>query len=202
MHRFFRRSLSVLSAVLVLGPAALPQVVAAETFRIDPVHTTVEFKVRHLLTKTSGVFRKFDGSVDFDPDDPDEVKVEGSIDVTSIDTGNAKRDDHLRGADFFNVEKYPVITFKAGELEDVDAEKMTAKLRGELTMLGVTKPVVMDVGFYGTVVDPWGNKKAGFGGTTTINRKDYGMEWNKALDAGGLVLGEEVEISVQVEASF
>jgi polyisoprenoid-binding protein YceI len=201
MHRI-RRRLTTLLVAIVVATAAVPDVAMAETFRIDPVHTTVEFRIRHLLTKTTGVFRKFDGSVVFDPDDPDKVKVEGFIDVNSIDTGNAKRDDHLRGADFFNVEKYPMITFKAGDLEEVDAEKMTGKLRGELTMLGVTKPVVIDVGFYGTVVDPWGNKKAGFGGTTTLNRKDFGMVWNKALDAGGVVLGEDVDVSIQVEASY
>lgn len=191
------------NAALVVAFAVTSALIAppafATTYSVDPSHTSVIFKVRHLLGKVTGRFHKFDGTVDLDPVQRDAVSVTGSIDVASIDTDEAKRDEHLRSPDFFDAAKFPKITFKAGALSAVNADKTKAKLTGELTMHGVTRPIVLDVEWFGTVTDPWGNKKAGFDGTTKLNRKDFGMVWNKALDSGGLLVGDEVEIELHVE---
>ncbi|HYB97706.1 MAG TPA: YceI family protein [Candidatus Limnocylindrales bacterium] len=171
------------------------------TFQVDKSHSSVNFRIRHLLSKVTGQFRSFGGTVVLDPVKRDTVKVEGTIDVASIDTGDAKRDEHLRNEDFFDVARHPKITFKADKLTDVNDDKTAGKLHGELTMHGVTRPIVIEVEWYGVATDPWGNSKAGFAGTTKLNRKDYGIEWNKSLDSGGLLIGEEVEIELQMEAA-
>ncbi len=185
-----------LALLLTAAPAQ------ADTYKVDAVHTSVAFQIRHLLTKTSGKFAEFEGTIEIDPQARDTLEVTGSIETASIDTGDEERDEHLRGEDFFNVEKYPKITFKAGELTDVNDDRTKGKLSGSLSMHGVTKPIVLDVEWFGTTTDPWGNKKAGFAGTTTVNRKDYGIIWNKALDSGGFVIGNEVEIEINVEANL
>ncbi|HYC54427.1 MAG TPA: YceI family protein [Candidatus Binatia bacterium] len=183
--------------LLPLSPARAEQT----AFQVDKSHSSVNFRIRHLLSKVAGHFGEFEGTVTLDPEKRDTVKVEGSIDVASIDTGDEKRDAHLRNEDFFDVARHPEITFKADKLTDVSADKTSGKLHGQLTMHGVTKPIVIDVEWYGVATDPWGNKKAGFAGTTKLNRKDYGIEWNKSLDSGGVLVGDEVEIELQMEAS-
>ena len=194
---------SPIAASLALG-AALTTLLAASsavatTYSIDSAHTAVLFKVRHLVSKTTGRFDKFEGTVDIDPKERGSLKVTGSIDVDSIDTDEPKRDAHLRGADFFDAARFPKITFSAGSLSEVNADRTKGKLSGDITIHGVTKPIVLQVEWLGTVTDPWGNNKAGFDATTTINRKDFGLVWNKTLDSGGLMIGDEIEIELHVE---
>jgi polyisoprenoid-binding protein YceI len=185
--------------VLVLAAGLLSRPAAATTYKVDPTHTSVTFLVRHLFTNVEGRFRTFDGEIVFDPAAPEKTAVKGSIDVASIDTNVAKRDEHLRGPDFFDVAKFPKITFASTGVSDVDTAKNTGKLQGNLTIHGVTKPVVLDAQFLGAATDPWGNKKAGFSGTTTIDRKEFGLGWNKALETGGFLVGDEVTIRINVE---
>lgn len=188
---------------LALGLAAASAAQAdVQTYEIDKVHSNITFKIRHLLSKTTGKFLQFSGNVAIDPEKRDSVKVQATIDVESVDTDDAKRDSHLRGEDFFNVAKNPTMTFTGGELTNVNADRTNGKLAGTLTLMGVSKPVVLDVDWLGTATDPWGNQKAAFSGTTTINRKDFGIIWNKTLDSGGYLIGDEVEIEINIESQL
>jgi polyisoprenoid-binding protein YceI len=164
---------------------------------IDKDHTTVDFQVQHLLGKQRGQFDDFDGSFDFDPAHPSKSTVTFTIQAASVDTSNKKRDEHLRSQDFFNVEKFKTLTFKTTSFRAAGDKKF--KLSGDLTIHGVTKPVVFDVDYLGNIKDPWGNNRAAFTAVTKISRKDYGLTWNKVLEAGGLMVGDEVEISINVE---
>jgi polyisoprenoid-binding protein YceI len=192
------RSLILAGALIAATTSAAP----AKTFTVDADHTSVSFRVRHLFTKVNGRFDKFSGKIDFDPAKPEQAKVEGTIDVSSINTNVDKRDNHLRSKDFFDVEKYPTITFTSTQVTDVDAANKTGKLHGNLTMHGVTKPVVLNVAFLGEATDPWGNKKGGFNATTTINRTDFGLNWNETLETGGVLVGDEVEIEIAAEGGI
>jgi len=185
--------------VLVLAASLLSLPARAATYKVDPGHTSVTFLVRHLLTNVEGRFRTFEGQIVFDPAAPEKTVVKGSIDVSSIDTNVAKRDDHLRSAEFFDGAKFPKIEFASTSVSDVDATKRAGKIHGNLTIHGVTKPVVLDAQFLGAATDPWGNKKGGFSASTTIDRKDFGLTWNKTLDTGGLLVGDEVTIRINVE---
>ncbi len=188
------RKLLVLSAVLaVLSPA-----VRAETYEIDASHSQVGFRIKHLVGKVPGRFTGFSGTIEFTPGKPESWKVVAKIDPATINTDNEKRDGHLKSPDFFDVAKYPEMSFKSTKVTDAKGE--TAKLHGELTMHGVTKPVVLDLELGGTTKDPWGNTRAGFTATGKVNRKDFGIVWNKTLDAGGLMLGEEVSVSLDIES--
>ena len=187
------------AAVIMLPLLLVPLASYGTTFKVDREHTNVTFEVRHLFTNVNGRFNDFQGQIQFDPEKPGEVKVDGVIDAASINTNNEKRDQHLRSKDFFDVEKYPQIMFVSTKVTDVDPAKKTGKLHGTLTMHGVEKPVVLNVAYLGTGADPWGNTRAGFTAKTTINRKDYGVNWNETLDTGGLLLGEEIEIAINVE---
>ena len=188
----------ILLALVFLS--SFPLAASAKPLKVDPAHTGVGFQIRHLFSNVPGRFDKFEGTIDLDPAAPEKTSIVGSIDAASIDTDNEKRDAHLRNEDFFHVEKYPKITFKSTKVTDVDKEKKTAKIHGDLTMHGVTKPVVLDGAFLGSGPGPQGDQRYGFHGETTINRKDFGIAWNKALDAGGFVLGEDVKITIDVEA--
>ncbi|MDD5305144.1 MAG: YceI family protein [Elusimicrobia bacterium] len=188
------RSVLALAAVL----AVVAPVVRAETYEIDSVHSQVGFRIKHLVGKVPGRFAKFAGTIDFTPGKPESWKVDATIDPASINTDNDKRDAHLKSADFFDVAKFPAMTFKSTKVTDLKGG--TAKLHGDLTMRGVTKAVVLDLEIGGVAKDPWGNSRAGFTAAGTINRKDFGIVWNKTLDAGGLMLGEDVAISLDVEA--
>lgn len=185
--------------ILIAFTLALPAIAPAAEYKVDPSHTSVTFEIRHLFTTVRGNFRKFEGKIAFDPADPSKTKVEGTIDAASIDTNVEKRDAHLRGKDFFDVEKYPQITFASTKVISVDDKTKSGKLEGNLTMHGVTRPVVLDVAFLGEGKDPWGNTRAGFHAGTTINRKDFGLSWNETLETGSLLVGEEVKISLDVE---
>lgn len=188
-----------ISAALAVAFALGAATAGATTYAVNREHTSVNFRVKHLFTYVEGRFRTFEGTIVFDPDAPEKTVVTGSIDAASIDTNVEKRDNHLRSADFFDVERYPKITFRSTKVTDIDRTAQTAKIHGTLTIKDVTKPVVLDAKFLGAATDPWGNKKAGFSATTTINRKDFGLNWNEVLETGGVLVGEEVEIRLEVE---
>ena len=171
----------------------------AEIYDIDPAHTSVLFRVRHLFTTVAGRFENFDGKITFDEKEPAKTRVEGSIDAATINTNVTKRDDHLRSADFFDVAKFPKITFESTGVTDLDPTGKKGKMQGTLTLHGVSRSVVLDASFLGKGKDPGGHERAGFHGTTTINRKDFGLTWNKALESGGLLVGDDVTIEIDVE---
>lgn len=168
-------------------------------FSVDPGHSQVGFKVRHLVAKVAGQFDDFSGSVRLDPENVGTLTVEGTVRTASITTNNEKRDIDLRGPDFFDVESFPEMTLATKGVE-VDGEDIT--LLADVTLRGVTKEVEFDVEFGGVMTSPFtGTPTTGIGLDGTLNRKDFGMVWNKTLDAGGVVLGEDVHIQVQLEAT-
>jgi polyisoprenoid-binding protein YceI len=183
--------------VLLMGVALCASPAEATTYAIDQDHTTVGFKVRHLFSNVDGTFNQFEGQFEFVPGAPERWSVEATIQAASIDTRVEQRDAHLRTADFFDVEKFPTITFKSTQVTDATAT--SAKLHGLLTIRGVEKPVVLDVAIHGEGQDPWGNLRSGFTATTTINRKEFGLTWNKALETGQVLVGEDVQIILEVE---
>jgi polyisoprenoid-binding protein YceI len=181
------------TAALLLT-AALGRVDAAPVYEVDKSHSEVTFQIRHLVGKVRGRFTDFAGQIDGDKAAP---KVDFKIQATSIDTADANRDKHLRSADFFDVEKFPEITFKSSKIVPKGAGY---EVVGTLTMHGVSKELTLPVTVNGPITDPWGNQRAGLELTTTLNRKDYGIIWNKALDAGGVMLGEDVTVTINLEA--
>jgi polyisoprenoid-binding protein YceI len=173
---------------------------AAQNWNFDNVHSSIEFTVRHLLvSKVRGRFTRWSGAFQYDEKNPTVSSVDVQIDVASVDTHEPQRDAHLRSGDFFEVEKHPQITFKSTGVEAKSAGALA--LRGDLTIRGVTRPVVLDVELGGHVKDPWGNDRVGFSATTSIDRKDFGITFNQALDVGGLALGEKVDIAIEIEAT-
>ena len=168
------------------------------TYNIDKAHSEVTFQVRHLLTKVRGRFSDFEGTIEYDEEQPENSQVNAAVQATSIDTSERDRDNHLRSADFFDVEKYPALTFRGGAI----ARKGTNgfALTGDLTIHGVTRQVTFDVTLLGRAKDPWGNERIAFEAETAINRKDYGLNWNAALETGGFLVGDEVKISLSVQA--
>ena len=188
-HRLF--------TLLLLAGFLSAQSARAATYTIDVDHSAVTFKIRHLVSKVQGAFNQFEGTFDYEPGKPELWKAGAVIQAASIDTNVAARDKHLRSADFFDVEKFPTLTFKSTHVENV--METSAKLHGLLTIHGVEKPVVLDLEIHGVGKDPWGNVRAGFTATTTVNRKDFGVIWNKALETGGVLVGDEVEITIEVE---
>jgi len=164
---------------------------------IDPTHTEVQFKVKHLVISTvTGFFKKFSGSVESEGEDFDGAEVNFILESNSIDTTQADRDNHLKSADFFAAEQHPNIDF-SGTLKKVGGSEY--KLDGALTIRGTTKAIVLDVDFGGTMVDPWGNTKAGFEINGKLNRKDFGLNWNALTEAGGMVVSEDVKLHINVE---
>ena len=171
----------------------------AGTYAIDPSHSRIGFVARHaMVTKVRGSFNEFHGTGFFDAADPARSTVQLTIKAASIDTRNADRDGHLRGNDFFDMEQYPEITFTSTKVEVVDAD--TYRVTGDLTIKGVTKPVTVDVEYTGSAVDPFGNQRIGLEGKTTINRKDWGVSWNAALETGGVLVSEKVTLEFEVSA--
>ena len=179
---------------------AAPLAASADTWQIDPVHTTVEFTVRHMMiSNVRGLFTKVAGTITAKDSDPASVKVEATIDTSSIDTRSADRDADLKSANFLDVAKYPTMTFKSKKIDPAGTGKW--KMVGDLTLHGVTKEVTLDVeGPTAPIKDPYGNTRAGASATTKINRKDFGLAWSKVLEAGGAVVGDEVTVSIDVEA--
>jgi len=171
---------------------------AAEIYDIDPAHSTVGFTVKHLgISTVPGKFSKFKGTVALDKHESTAAHVEAVIDAASIDTGIEARDKHLKSPDFFDVEKYPEIRFVSTKISPVKDDKFV--MEGDLTMHGVTKPIKLDAVFGGEAKDPWGGRRAACSATGTLDRKDFGLTWNKVLETGGLLVGENVQISIEVE---
>jgi polyisoprenoid-binding protein YceI len=175
--------------------------VRAATWDLDPAHTSVQFSVRHLMVSTvRGAFGKVAGTVAVDEQDLTRSKIQATIDAASIDTRIEKRDAHLKSPDFLDVAKYPTITFVSKKIERVAPDHF--KVTGDLTLHGVTREATLDVeGPTPEMKDPWGKTRAGAQATTTINRKDFGLTWNQALEAGGVAVGDEVKITIDVEAT-
>ena len=169
----------------------------ATTYQIDPEHTTASFKIRHLFSKVEGTFDKVDGQFDYVPGHPEQWKATATLQASSIDTRVAARDKHLRSADFFDAEKFPTITFTSTEVTEATAAG--AKLHGLLTIHGVQKPVVLDLEIHGEGKDPWGNVRSGFTATTRIDRKEFGLAWNHAVETGQLLVGDDVDITLEIE---
>lgn len=188
----------VISAAVLAAALSLPAA-AANTWQIDPNHSSAQFAVRHLAISTvRGAFTKVNGTVQFDDKDISKSSVEVTIDAASVDTRVADRDKDLRSDHFFDVEKYPTLTFKSTKVEQAAPGKL--KVTGDLTIHGVTKPVVLEVdGPTAPVKDPWGNQRVAVNATTKINRQDFGVKWNATMDGGGLVVGDDVAITIDAE---
>ena len=171
---------------------------ALTTWSIDPAHSHVEFAVKHLMISTvKGRFGGVRGTIRTDEADPARGQVEVEIDADSIDTKEAQRDAHLKSADFFDVEKFPKITFKSTQITDVDGDSF--RLTGDLTIHGVTRPVTLDVTSEGRGKDPWGGERAGFSAKGKIKRSEFGLTWNQVLETGGFVVGDDIKIAIDVE---
>jgi len=169
-----------------------------QKWAFDVVHSSINFTVRHMVvSKVRGRFTKFEGTLVMDDKDPSGGQVEVVIDASSIDTGVQQRDEHLRSADFFDADHFPTITFKSTRVEKAGAGAL--KVTGDLSMHGVTRPVVLDVEYAGSAKDPWGGVRAGFSATASLDRKDFGLRYNQILETGSVVVGETVEIAIEAE---
>ena len=191
-----KRLLASISTIIVLS---FPALASATIWNIDPDHTNVGFKVRHLMiSNVRGSFDKHTGVVDINDKDITKSKVQVTIDTASINTNVQKRDDHLRSADFFDVAKFPTMTFVSKKVAKAGKDKL--KVTGDLTLHGITREVVLNVeGPTKVSKDPYGNIRSGATATTKINRKDFGLVWNAALETGGVAVGEEVTINLEIE---
>lgn len=171
---------------------------STSTWALDPAHSELGFKIKHLMISTvSGSFTGFDVKTATNSDDFSDASIDVSIDVSTINTKNEQRDGHLISADFFDTEKFPTITFKSNKMEKKSGNNYA--LNGELTIRGVVQPVTVDVEFNGLAKDPWGNTKAGFTFEGKINRKDFGLTYNAALETGGVLLGDDVKFSGEIQ---
>lgn len=188
-------------ALIASGMLCLPTLARASTWEIDPSHSSIGFSVKHMMVSTvKGSFAKVQGTVELDDKDVTKSTVEVTIDVASIDTRDPKRDGHLKSPDFFDVAKYPTATFKSTKVQKAGKSKL--KVHGALTLRGVTKPVVLDVeGPTAAYKTPFGSTVRGAHATTKLDRKDFGITWNKALDSGGLLVGNEVTLDLGIEIS-
>jgi polyisoprenoid-binding protein YceI len=165
---------------------------------IDPAHSEINFAVRHMMiSNVRGRFEKFTGVVDFNEQNPIESKVEVKIDAASINTREPNRDAHLRSPDFLDVEKYPYITYKSDHVEVLDEHR--GKIFGEMTIKDVTRPVTLDVTYSGQAKSPWGTTSAGFTAHTVLNRKNWNLTWNKALETGGMLVGDDMRVDIELE---
>lgn len=181
------------------APATVAPAAGARTaWKLDPIHSLVEFSAKHLMiTTVKGRIADVVGIVYTDEKDPKKSSVEATLKAASLDTRTDQRDQHLRSADFLNAEVYPEIKFRSTRIE---GDKENFKLTGDLTIRDVTKPVTLDVQFEGKTKDPWGGERVGFSGTGKIDRRDFGLTWNQALEAGGVVVGNEIKINLEVQA--
>ncbi len=171
---------------------------AQSNWAFDVAHSSISFSISHMvISEVDGRFDKFEGTISNTKEDFSDAKIQLAIDVASINTGDEKRDEHLKNADFFDVEKYPKIKFVSKSMKKVSGNKY--KLTGNFTMHGVTKEIILDAKYGGTIKDPWGNIKAGFKITGSLNRTDYGLKYNSVMETGGLMIGEEIEITCKVE---
>ena len=187
------------SAVLAASLAFAAPALAGDTYSFDKAHTTVGFQVRHIYTNVSGKFTDFTGTIQVDRAKPESSTVEFTIQATSIDTSDQRRDQHLRSADFFDVANNPTITFKSTSVKANGKDSWL--VTGDFTMHGVTKSIVLPVTLLGEGKDPMGNEKMGLETGLTLNRKDYGLNWNRTLETGGVLVGDEVKVQIAVEAN-
>jgi len=172
---------------------------ALERWEIDSGHSSIHFSVRHLVVaKVRGQFTRWSGHVVAEPGDLGRASVNVVIDAASIETGVPDRDNHLRSADFLDAARFPELTFESRRVEPLGAGRY--RLAGDLTIRGVTRPVALDVELGGRARDPWGNERAGFAAKVALNRRDFGLTWNQALEAGGVLVGDRVEVEIDVEA--
>jgi polyisoprenoid-binding protein YceI len=187
------------SAVLAASLAFAAPALAGDTYSFDKAHTNVGFQVRHIFTNVSGKFTDFAGTIQVDRAKPESSTVEFTIQATSIDTSDQRRDQHLRSADFFDVANNPTITFKSTSVKANGKDSWL--VTGDFTMHGVTKSIVLPVTLLGEGKDPMGNEKMGLETGLTLNRKDYGLNWNRTLETGGVLVGDEVKVQIAVEAN-
>jgi polyisoprenoid-binding protein YceI len=193
-----RMTMFLTAAALALPLVAqAPAAAAPEVWGLDKNHSGVTFKVRHLMSNVTGQFRDFDVSLAIDRAKPAASSVELTIQTGSIDTGNTNRDEHLRSPDFFDAAKFPTITFKSTSVRE--KSKDAYEVTGDITIRGVTKRITIPVSFLGFLKDPRGNEKAGFEIETVLNRKDFGIVWNRNLDEGGVLLGDDVKVSISLQ---
>ena len=187
------------TATILTATLAFQASAATTTWKIDPAHTAAQFAVKHMMISTvRGEFKGVTGTVIWDDQDVTKSSVEVTIDAKTVNTGEEKRDQDLRSANFFEVDKYPALTFKSKKVESAGSGKL--KVTGDLTMHGVTKEVVLDVdGPSAAVKDPWGNTRSAAGATTKLNRQDFGVKWNANLDGGGVVVSDTVTITIDLE---
>ena len=168
------------------------------TWKLDPTHTSVEFSAKHLMiTTVKGRITDIDGTIESDEKNPQNSSVEAVLKAASLDTRTDQRDQHLRSADFLDVEKFPEIKFRSTRIQ---GDKDSFKLTGDLTIRDVTKPITLEVEFEGRNKDPWGGERVGFSAKGKIDRREFGLTWNQALETGGVVVGNEIKISLEVEA--
>ncbi|PLX77481.1 MAG: hypothetical protein C0615_05215 [Desulfuromonas sp.] len=186
------KTLTVLAALIFLA-----QLATAATYKVDPVHSQVQFTVDHLVVfKVSGAFNEYEGEIEADPTSKTLKSANANIKVASIDTDEPKRDDHLRSPDFFDAANHPEMTFTSKRIE---GQGNDITVYGDLTIRGTTKEVALKGSYRGENTDPWGNVRSGFAASTTINRHDYGLSWNKALETGGFVVGDDVTIDLEIQ---
>jgi polyisoprenoid-binding protein YceI len=195
-HSISGTAVAVLGAIAILSVASTPAQAQMEAYRIDAEHTNIGFKVRHLFSKVPGRFNKFEGQIRLDREDLTKGSVEITIDAASIDTNEPARDKHLRSDAFFDVENHPKMTFKSTKVREDGEDRL--KIDGNLTIRGVTKPVILDVDVLG--FGKGYGFRAGFEARTRINRKDFGVSWNDVVEGGGYILGDDVDIVLNVEA--
>jgi polyisoprenoid-binding protein YceI len=192
MFRKLSPIFAVFAAFILTAQAA-----SAATYGVDPVHSHVQFSVDHLVVfQVSGTFDEYEGEIEADASGKTLKSAKASIKVASIDTREAKRDDHLRSADFFDAANHPIMTFVSRKVEGSDDD---ITVFGDLTIRGTTREVSLKGRFRGANTDPWGNVRAGFSASTVINRHDYGLNWNKALETGGFVVGDDVTITLEIQ---
>ncbi|MBZ0263352.1 YceI family protein [bacterium] len=189
-----KRTIITLVATILILPASI----FAQGFSVDKSHSNIRFEVTHMMvSKVSGSFDEFDIEIDYNADSPEKTEIKTTIQTNSVDTDHEKRDGHLRSDDFFGSEEFPVMTFTSKNIDKIGPNKFSVK--GELTIRNLKKEVSLNVVQSPIVKDPWGNERIGFEATTTITRIDYGLKWNKVTEAGGLLVGEEVEITIHLE---
>ncbi len=187
------------TAIAIALAVALPVLAHADTWQIDPPHTNVQFAVRHMMiSNVKGQFQKTSGTITTNGNDPASATIDATIDASSIDTRVDRRDAHLKSPDFLDVAKFPTITFKSTKVEADGPNKW--KVTGDLTLHGVTRPVVLDVEGSGPPIQVMGHTRAGASATAKIKRSDFGLTWNKVLESGGVMVGDDVAISIDVEA--
>ena len=188
----------IIILLFLIGYGIIPLFAQSQVWKIDPVHSSVRFSVKHMLiTEVVGQFKEYDATLTTSKADFSDAKLEATIIVQSIDTDNEKRDAHLKSEDFFYSEKYPKISFKSNSVEQIDEK--TFRITGDLTIRGITKTVVFETSYGGTITDPYGNSRSGWQASTTVNRFDFGLKWNQVMETGGLLVGEEIKINIDAQ---